>query len=123
MPTIQVYLDVKVDGVRQNQFPVYRSYTVDEVQTFDYTEANDGDNTTFSAVPLNQVDSVQNLIVQALDQAIGLRVEGSESSSVAIRLSATGLVAIFDATITNTNITVNNNSGSDARIAGLGAGT
>ena len=95
---------------------------VDELQQFDYEEPADNNDTTFSALPIQEVDSVQFLYMKAVNAA-GLRVEGSELTNVAIRLSANGFIIIGNCTLTDTNITVNRNAATVARLEGLAGGT
>lgn len=123
MPTIELYLSLKIDGDEANGFPLRRRLEVDEVQRFNTQEADDGNDTTFSALPVGEVDSVQVLVYDSVDQATGVRLEGGEATNVAVRLNAGGLVAVFNGTLTDTNLTVNNNSGAVARIKGLAGGT
>jgi len=96
--------------------------TVDELQEFDYEEPADNNDTTFSALPVQEVDTVQLLVVHAVD-AIGLRIEGGEAGNVAVRLSANGGLLMWKGTLANTDVKVNVNSASVARLRGLGAGT
>jgi len=105
-------------------FPLNKRITVDEVQSFGPTEeADDTNDTTFSQIPVDEVASVKAFVYQAIDQALGVRIEGGEATNVAIRLDAGGILIAFGATITATNITVNNNSGSTAKQRGLAGGT
>lgn len=123
MPTLKVHIDVSIDSKQLYGFPLEYKATVDEFQQFDYDEPNDGDDTTFSALPLSQITTIQDLLVKAVDQAVGVRVEGGEATNVAIRLASGGIVLILGATITSSNLTANNNSGSDANLFGFGGGT
>lgn len=124
MPLFELYLDLYVDGARMEQigFPMTLRATRAEFQAFNYLEPNDGNDTTFSALPVEQVATLRDLLATAIDQAIGIRLEGGEAGNIAIRLSANGLVLVFNGTITATNVTVNNNSGQNARLRGFGAG-
>lgn len=125
--SLEITVSLKLNGeeLKSLGFPLNRRVEVDEVQLMGPVDkADDGDDTTFSQVPIDSVASVEVLVYQAIDQALGLRVEGGESSTTAILLDAGGLVLIFDATgITVTNITDNNDSGSTAKRRGLAAGT
>ncbi len=119
---IEIRIDVLVNGKRHRLFPWHIRQSVDEIQEFDYDEPADNNDTTFSALPVTQVGTVQLLIVRAVD-AVGLRTEGGEAGSAAIRLSDNGLALLMNAIVTNTNLTVNVNDSVDARIMGIGAGT
>jgi hypothetical protein len=124
--SLELTVSCKLNGQELTSlgFPLNRRITVDEVQLFGPTEeADDGNDTTFSQVPVDQVASVKAFIWQAVDQAMGLRVEGGEATNVALRYDAGGIHISFGATITATNITVNNNSGSTAKQRGLAGGT
>jgi hypothetical protein len=119
---IELRLDLLIDGKQHRWFPWRFRQSVDELQEFDYDEPGDNNNTTFSALPVGEVDAIQFLLTRAVD-AIGLRVEGGEAGSTAIRMSENGLVLMMNVTLTDSNITVNVNSANDARVQGLGAGT
>ena len=122
MPTIRVNLQLTIDNISVRGFPVQFTQVVDELQQFDYEEPADNNDTTFSALPIQEVDSVQFLYMKAVNAA-GLRVEGSELTNVAIRLSANGFIIIGNCTLTDTNITVNRNAATVARLEGLAGGT
>ena len=122
MPTIRISLTLTIDNVNVRGFPVQLTQVVDELQQFDYEEPADNNDTTFSALPVQEVDTVQFLYMKAL-QAVGLRVEGSELTNVAIRLSANGFIIIGNCTLTDSNITVNRNAATVARLEGLAGGT
>ena len=122
MPTIRISLTLTIDNVNVRGFPVQLTQVVDELQQFDYEEPADNNDTTFSALPVQEVDTVQFLYMKAL-QAVGLRVEGGEGTNVAIRLSANGFIIIGSCTLTDSNITVNRNAATVARLEGLAGGT
>lgn len=126
MPTLEINLTIRKDGKPLQGFdPLFLRLNVDEFQSFGPTEeADDGDDTTFSDIPANQIASVQVMAFQAIDQALGLRAYAGSDANGAIRLDAGGLVLIVDATgITNTDLDVNNNSGSTAKTRGFVGGT
>lgn len=125
--SLEVTISLKLNGdeIKGLGFPINRRLEVDEVQALGPSEkANDGNDTTFTAVAIGDVDSVQALFYQVIDQAGGVRLEGGEATNVAVRLNAGGFVLIFGATgITDTNITDNNNSGSTLKKRVLAGGT
>jgi len=124
MSSLEITIQVKRDGIQLDGFPIIRRLEVDELQGFAYEEANDGDDTTFSALPASQLDTIQVLVVKS-DQQITLRLDGQ--SDAGIVLNAGGLLALIDATIDAgagaSNASVNNNSGSTANVEGVAAGT
>lgn len=122
MPILQLTIDAKVDGNPVRGFPKNLLLSVDETQEFDYEEPGDSNDTTFSALPIGEVDSVQTLILEAVN-AVGVRLEGGESSNTAIRFSAGGGLVAWGVTLTDSNCTVNVNSASVARVRGLAGGT
>ena len=125
MPSIKVVVDVEVDGVKVQGFPLTRRISTDEVQHFDYEEAADNDTTTFSALPTAQIASVQALVLRALEQPITLRLDAQTDAGIII--NAGGLIVIVDATIdagAATNATVNNPDATAlSRLKGFAAGT
>lgn len=123
MAIMQLTLDARINGYSALGFPLQFLFTLDELQQFDYDEPDDGNDTTFSALPVTQIDTVEALLVQAIDNAIGIRLEGGEVGNAALRLSARGGILVWGATLTGTNLTVNNNTGVTARVAGFGGGT
>jgi hypothetical protein len=122
VPTIRVTVHLTIDNDTVRGFPVQFVQVVDELQQFDYDEPADNNDTSFSTLPVQEVDSVQFLFVKAL-QAIGLRLEGGEAGNTAIRLSANGFLIVGNCTLTDSNITVNRNAATVARLEGLGGGT
>ncbi len=125
--TYEINLSIKRNGQELTSlgFPVRARLSTDE-DTFlpDISKAADGNDTSFTALSIGEVDSVQAFFYQAIDQALGVRVEGGESSNTAIRLNAGGFILIFDAVgITDSNITDNNNAGAAARVKSIAAGT
>ena len=113
-----------IDGVPVSGFPLTKELSLDESQSFSYEEANDGDTTTFSAVPADQLAEIQALIITA-NQQLTFRLDGQ--SDAGIVLNAGGLIALFnvdiDAGAGSSNASVNNNSGSTATITGIAGGT
>ena len=104
--------------------PYSKVVDIDESQSFSYEEANDGDTSTFSAIPADQLATIKVLLVKP-DQQVNIRLDGA--SDAGILLSAGGFLAIVDATIDagagSSNAKVNNNSGSTALLKGAAGGT
>lgn len=124
MTSFEIGIIVRRDGVTMENFPVTRRIEVDESQSFSYEKANDGDITTFSALPADQLDTIQALIVR-VSKAVTIRLDGQ--SDKGIRLNAGGMLVIIDGTIDAgagaSNAKVNNNSGVVSLIEGIAAGT
>lgn len=123
MPTtIDITVTVKRDGLDIPGYPVSRRVTVDEVQSFEYEEANDGDTTTFSDIPVAQLTSIQALLLRT-DQQVNIRMDGATDAG--ILLNAGGILVIIDHTNDSgsNRLRVNNNSGSIAVLKGLAGGT
>ena len=123
MPTtIDITVTVKRDGLDIPGYPVSRRVTVDEVQAFEYEEANDGDTTTFSDIPVGQLTSIQALLLRT-DQQVNVRMDGQTDAG--ILLNAGGILVIIDHTNDSgsNRLRVNNNSGSTAVLKGIAGGT
>lgn len=122
MPLLSVMIDLLIDRDRVRGFPVQITQNIDEIQEFDYEEPGDSNDTTFSVLPVQEVDTVQFVYLKARD-AVGVRIEGGEGTNVAIRLSANGYIIIGNCTLTDTNLTVNRNAATVARLVGIAGGT
>ena len=123
MSTLTATITLKRDGVELPGFPVTRTMSYVEVQIFAYDEANDGDTTTFSALPTSQIASIKGLYVTA-NQAVTLRLDGQSDAGIA--LDSGGVLLVLNGTIddgASTNATLNNNSGSTALVKGVAVGT
>ena len=124
MPTLKLELSLSIDGVPVKGFdPVIRKLSVDESVTFVTEKANDGDATTFSTLPVAELDTIKFLALRPSKQ-ITLRLDGQ--SNAGIVLDADSLMVVLGATIdasASTNALVNNNSGAISKLEGLGAGT
>lgn len=124
MSSLEITLTVKRDGQPVNGFPVTRRIEADEVQHFSYEQAAHGDITTFGAVPADQINTVQALVLRTT-KAITVRLDGQ--SDAGVPLNAGGILIVLDSTIDAgagaSNAKVNNNSGATALIEGLAAGT
>ena len=123
--TLELTLSLKLNGKELQNFPIHKRITVDEVQALlPSSKADDGDLTTFSAIAVGDVDSVTVFYFEAIDGAVGVRIEGSETGSTALRLASGGLVLVFGATgITDTNLTDNQNTGGVVNRRILAGGT
>ena len=123
MPTLKATVNLELDGVSIPGFPVVRRLEMPESQSFRYEKVDDGNGSTFLAVPTAQIASIQALVVQT-DQQLTFRFDGQTDAG--ILLNAGGLILVMDATIdasATTNITVNNNVQPTANITGIAAGT
>lgn len=123
MTSYELSINLKRDGVPVSGYPIVRRIEATEAQEFSYAKANDGDLTTFSAIPANEIATVKFLIVRT-DKSVTVRLDGQTDAG--ITLDAGGLLAIIDATIDAgagaSNAKVNNNSGAVALIEGIAGG-
>lgn len=121
---MKVTVTADIDGQVVAGTPYSKVVDIDESQSFSYEEANDGDTSTFSAIPADQLATIKVLLVKP-DQQVNIRLDGA--SDAGILLSAGGFLAIVDATIDagagSSNAKVNNNSGSTALLKGAAGGT
>lgn len=120
---LEIALLIRRNGELLPGFPKIRRLTVDEIQSFVYEQANQGAG-VFAAVPLDQIATIQALLVIPTQQ-VTLRLDGQSDTGIVI--NANGLLLLLDATIDAgagaSNAQLNNVSGSVATIEGLGAGT
>lgn len=120
MPTLELTVTAKLDGIPVPNFPLTIRRQVDELQQFDYEKANGGG---YVAVPTGELATVQVLVLTP-SQAMTVRLDGQ--STAGIELAADGLLIVADATIdagASTNVTIDNSSGSAGQVKGLAAGT
>jgi hypothetical protein len=122
MPLLQLRIEALYDGKPVTGFPVNVVQSVDEAQQFDHEKAADNNDTSFSALPVGEVDTVAALLLVAQD-AIGQRLEGGEATNVAVRISAGGGFVGWGLSLTDSNLTVNRNAATVARIRGGAFGT
>lgn len=99
--------------------------SVDEVQVAaPHEKTNDGNATSFAALPTSELDEIQVLFVKS-DKATTYRLDGATDTG--IPLNAGGFYLIFNADIDAgagaSNAKVNNNSGATATIDVLAGGT
>ena len=124
MPTIALTISLTIDEKVPLGFPLTFTQDVDEItQLIPSEKSADGNATSFTALSIGDVDTVQFLFFKAISQALGLRIEGSESSSTAIRLDAGGFLLAGKVTLTDSNITLNNNAGAVGTYNCLAGGT
>ena len=124
MPSIKMVIAVEIDGVSLPGFPLTRRLETTEAQALNISKANDGVGVYVTLPTVDQLPIINALVVQAIDQAITLRL--NNQSDAGITLNAGGLIAIIDAVINSgatTNAKVNNASGSNALVRGVAAGT
>ena len=130
MPTVRVALVVEQDGVEVLNF--VRRLSVDEIATFEYEEANDGNTTTFSAPPSADMDTLSFVLLRT-DRAVTVRLnDGTADANTrpTLPLNAGGLLLLLDTAIGApagsagaNNLRVNNNAGATAVLRGLVGGT
>jgi hypothetical protein len=93
------------------------------IQPFDYTKADNGDGTTFDALPMSQLDTIQVLSIRT-DAVATVRLDGQ--SDAGIVLAAGGAIDLIDVTIDAgagaSNASANAN-GTTPQLRGFGGGT
>lgn len=123
MPNVKVTVSVEIDGQPISGFPVVRRLEVSEVQAFDYIQPNHGDDTTFSGVPADLLDTIRALVVR-VDQDMTLRLNGQTDTGIALKSG--GLIIVLDGELDagagSANASLNNNSGEQAVVRGLAGG-
>ena len=123
MPSLKVSLNLELNGVSISGYPVVKRLELDESQSFRYEKVDDTDGVTFVTLPIDQMTTIQALLVET-DQQLTFRFDGQTDAG--ILLNAGGLILIMDATLdasATTNATVNNNVQPTANIKGIAAGT
>jgi hypothetical protein len=111
VPTLELTVLVKQDGVAVPGFPWVRRIVVDDVQPFDYQLASGGGDTV---VPTAAIASLHALLVRALNQPTTVKLPS-------IALAAGGIVVVLDGVLTTP--TIANASGAPTEVQGLGGGT
>lgn len=120
MPTLELTLLLKQDGVAVPGFPIVRRVAVDSVETFDQPFDDNGAG-VYTAV--GGVVEASVIIFRSLDQPVIVRLNGQTNAGN--DLLAGGVLVIFGGDIdagVATNLTVNNDSGSATQIQGVIAG-
>lgn len=130
MPALRVTLLVERDGIEV--FNLVRRLSVDEIASFEYEEANDGNTTTFSAPPTADLDTLTFVLLRT-DRAVTLRLNDGTADATTrptIPLSAGGVLLLMDTSIGApagsagaNNLRINNNAGATAVLRGLCGGT
>lgn len=123
MESLEASLVIRRNGVVVQN--ITRRIEVDEIQSFNYEKAADNDVTTFSALPADQIATIQFLLARS-NKAVTIRLDGQTDAGIV--LNAGGLLLIVDATIDAgagaSNAKVNNPDDADtALIEGFAAGT
>lgn len=120
MPTLEIQVVVKLDGLPIGGSPFIRRVSVDEVQQFATEQPTGGG---YATLPITSMDIVDFLLLQP-DQPITVRLSGQSDQGLV--LNGGGLLLICDAAIAAaaaTNATTNNASGNTAVLTGLAGGT
>ena len=120
MPSFELTVILKRNGVDLPGFPVNRRIETDEDASFQHEEATGGG---FVALPTGEMDEI-NFLALKTDQQITVRLDGQ--SDAGIILNAGGLLLIVDADIdagASTNATISNGSGSTVNVKGVAGGT
>ena len=119
MQTIKVTINVEIDGVQLEGYPLIKRLSVDEVQQFNYEKTDGGG---YAAMPLDQLSNIQMLVVKPSKQ-VTLRLDAQTDAGIVV--NANGIVILADVTIDDavTRAMVNNDSGEIAVLKGIGAGT
>ena len=130
MPTVRIVLTIEQDGVKL--LNLVRRLSVDELTSFEYEEAADGNTTTFSAPPTSDLDTLTFVLLRT-DRAVTLRLnDGTADANTrpAIPLGAGGFLLLVDTSIGApagsagaNNLRINNNAGATAVLRGLVGGT
>lgn len=122
MPSLEVTVDVKLDGASIPGFPQIRRATVTEAVPLDnMQQAADNNSTSFHQVVGSQMATLQALVLTA-DQAINLKFNNASY----LPLNANGLVVIFGANVAagaSTNATINVPGATVADVTGISAGS
>lgn len=127
MPTLEITVQVKQDGVQVAGFPYTRRVTVDEVQAGVVEVPQHADFSSGNLLPLNYIDTVQTVILTS-DRQVSVTFDGSSfvSGNGFPNVVAGGLVIIIgsDLGVGSTGaVNINNQSGATATIRFIGAGT
>lgn len=119
MPTIEVTVIVKVDGVDAPNTPITSRLAVAGDQGFDSSHASTG-----AYAQVGSIADVGMVLLRTLDQVVTVRLDAQ--SDAGLVLNAGGFLLAFNCDIdagATTNIKVNNNSGSATQLQGIIGGT
>lgn len=125
MNSVEITITARKNGEPLAGFPFTRRMEVDELQSFSYEKLADNNITSFAALPADQLDTIQLLVVKT-DIPITLRLDGQTDAG--IMLNAGGMLILVDATIDAgagaSNASVNNpDAALTATVKGIAAGT
>jgi hypothetical protein len=116
MATLKVSIDIELNGVRVQGFPMVRRVDLTEVQNFNVIRATAGG---YVALPLGELTTLQALLLTS-DKALSVQLGATEEAD--ITLASDGLILIIDGSNTASNAKASNASGVNAQIEGLGGG-
>jgi len=123
MPIVKLVVQLEIDNKPVAGFPLVRRLSVDEIQNYDYEKIDDG-GASFVALPADQLDEIQALLIRA-DKQITIRLDGQTDAGIV--LNADGILLLvgvdIDAGAGANNAKVNNQSGSTAQVQGFAGGT
>ena len=117
--TLRATLVIEHNGAEVRR--ISRSLSVDEVQSFEHEKATGGG---YASLPIGELSSLQFLLLESVDRAITLRLNGQ--SDAGLNVNAGGFVLLVNAPATagaSTNATIDNSSGSTANLRGIAGGT
>lgn len=120
MPTFEVTVTIKQDGVTLAGSPFIRRVVVDEIQSFSTEQASGGG---YATLPTTFLDTL-NLLLLMPDQTVTVRF--SNQSDQGLVLNAGGLLLLADVAVNSgasTNATTTNASGTTASLSGVAGGT
>ncbi len=124
MSNAKTRISIELDGNPNPLQRIIRRLEQPEFQSFSYEKADDGDTTTFTAVPLGEIASIGLLYLES-DQQVTIRLDGQTDAGILI--NADGFILLHDVLIDAgagaSNLSINNNSGVTAKITGMGFGT
>lgn len=123
MPTLEVTIQVKQDGVPVAGFPLTRRVSVDELQSFEVEIPAHGSTSEATTLPAQYLDSTQLLIVIP-NRAVTVGNPASFPSGYGTQIAADGIYLVVNGVLGLGLLNaVNNLSGATASIRGLAAGT
>ena len=113
--TLKATISLEIDGQPVAGYPIIKTITVDELQSFNYEKVAGGQ----VAMPLGEIANVKFLLVRA-DTATILRLDSQTDAG--IELDANGILLIIGGTNDGAApATISNDA--DAIIKGIAAGT
>ncbi len=112
MQTVKVTLNVEIDSVQVEGYPIIKQLTIDELQSFNYEKVTGGG---YVAVPVSELSTVQFLLLRP-SQSVTIRLNGQGDAGIV--LAANSVLLIAGATIDTATLV-----SSTAIVKGIGAGT